>query len=203
MSTPVVSVPPDMPVKTAARVLRRRDVAAAPVLAVDGDVVGMVSELDLLCDDVLPDPRAHLRPVPVQDPPPCLVRDVMTPQVLALGPHQDLYDAVRVMREHAVRSLPVLDGGRLVGIVSRSDLLAALARSDGEIRAELTRLFGGYEPLRRVAAQVTVEDGVVQLPPGLAGTALTEASRLAATVAGVVRVHVAGSPAAGPVGAAG
>jgi CBS domain-containing protein len=57
----------------------------------------------------------------------------MTTDVQVLQPASDLYDAARVMRASGIRSLPVVDAGRVVGVVSRSDLLRVLAREDDEV----------------------------------------------------------------------
>lgn len=62
MTSPVVTLTSDTPVKVAAKILLDRKIAAAPVVR-DGCLVGMLSEIDVLRDDVPPDPTAHLLPV--------------------------------------------------------------------------------------------------------------------------------------------
>ena len=188
MTTPAVTVAASTSVKAAARLLRDRNIAAAPVVEDDGALVGIVSELDLLRGTVLPDPVAHLFPVaPEAQQPPTTVADVMTTDVHVLAPHSDLHDAVRLMRTSGVRSLPVIEHGRIVGIVSRADLLRVLAREDDAIAGDVQRLLEqelGDSP----GYDVRVEDGVVHLTPVAATTASEAATLLAARVPGVVGV---------------
>jgi CBS domain-containing protein len=62
----------------------------------------------------------------------------MTPDVITLGPDVDHAEAARVMKKAGIKRIPVVDeGGKLIGLVSRSDILRAFARSDGDIVAEI------------------------------------------------------------------
>ena len=188
MTSPVVTVTEGTSVKAAARVLRDRDVAAAPVVDDTGALVGIVSELDLLRGSLAPDPVAHLLPVSTDGAvPPSVVADVMTRDVQVLLPHSDLYDAARVMRASGIRSLPVVDGSTVVGVVSRSDLLQVLAREDDEVlhdlRTALTAELGPHADVR-----VEVAGGVVVLTTGHADD-LAAAALVAGRVPGVVRVE--------------
>lgn len=197
MTTPAVTTTPETSIKAAARLLRDRGVAAVPVLDADGALVGVVSELDLLRGTVVPDPVAHLFPVPdAAGPVPRTVADVMTSEVAVVAPSGDLHDAAQLMRRSGVRSLPVLEHGRVVGVVSRADLLRVLAREDEEVaedvRAQLARERGSGP-----AADVRVVDGVVTLTAAGPDDDLSAAQVLAARVPGVVRVEAAG-PGAGP-----
>jgi CBS domain-containing protein len=166
MTAPALTVTPATSIKAAARLLRDRAVSAVPVVDDDGALVGMVSEIDLLRGSVIPDPAAHLFPVATSDEaPPTSVGDVMTPDVSVLLPHSDLYDAARTMRSSGIRSLPVVDAGRVVGVVSRSDLLRVLARDDDEIlqdvRAALAAELGPHADVQAhvVAGVVSVSSG--------------------------------------------
>ena len=188
MTSPVVTVTAGTSIKAAARVLRDRDVAAAPVVDDAGALVGIVSELDLLRGSLAPDPVAHLLPVATDGAaPPSVVADVMTRDVQVLLPHSDLYDAARVMRASGIRSLPVVDGSTVVGVVSRSDLLEVLARQDDEVlrdlRAALAAELGPHADVR-----VEVTGGVVSLTTGDAEH-LAAAALVARRVPGVVRVE--------------
>ena len=188
MSAPAVTVRAGTSVKEAARVLRDRDVAAAPVVDDAGALIGIVSEIDLLRGSLPPDPVAHLLPVTAEtDVQPRTVADVMTTDVQVLQPRSDLYDAARVMRASGIRSLPVVDGGRVVGVVSRSDLLRVLAREDDEVLRDLqqalTAELGPHHEVR-----VSLSGGGVSLTGGGAG-GLAAAALVAARVPGVVRVE--------------
>lgn len=192
MTAPAVTVTADTSIKAAARLLRDRDVAAAPVVDDTGALVGIVSEIDLLRGTVAPDPVAHLLPVRGEaDTLPGSVADVMTRDVEVLLPHSDLYDAARSMRASGIRSLPVVHGGTVVGVVSRSDLLRVLAREDDEIvedvRAALAAELGPHADV-----SVDVAGGVVTVTSRAAD--LAAAALVAARVPGVVRVQ--SSPAA-------
>ncbi|MCW2623194.1 MAG: domain containing rane protein [Frankiales bacterium] len=193
MTFPVLMITSSTGIKEAARLLRTRDVAAAPVVDRDGRLMGVVSEIDLLRHTVLPDPVAHLRPVLPDGPVPHQVGDVMTTDVQALTLHDDLYEAVRLMAVTGVRSLPVVDSDRVVGVVSRSDLLRALARSDEDILREVQdQLALGLED--DVPCDAEVDAGLVTLTASAPGADLTTARILAARVPGVVGVRLQAAP---------
>ena len=134
MSSPVVTVPLDMPLKEVAKVLVTRGISAVPVVD-DGALVGILSEADLVPLELAPDPRAHLARLPDASPTPSRVAsEAMTRDVVALPEEADVADAGRLMLERRIKSIPVLRGRRVVGIVARRDLLEVLARSDKEDR---------------------------------------------------------------------
>jgi CBS domain-containing protein len=193
MTSPAVTVTPDTSIKAAARLLRDRAVSAAPVVDDTGGLVGIVSEIDLLRGSVTPDPAAHLFPVATAaGAPPSSVADVMTQDVAVLQPHSDLYDAARSMRTSGIRSLPVVDAGKVVGVVSRSDLLRMLARDDDEIlddvRASLGAELGPHHDVH-----VRVQGGVVAVSSGGQGD-LQVAALVARRVPGVVGVEMPAAP---------
>jgi CBS domain-containing protein len=189
MTAPALTVTPATSIKAAARLLRDRAVSAAPVVDDGGALVGMVSEIDLLRGSVIPDPAAHLFPVATDEQaPPSSVGDVMTQDVAVLLPHSDLYDAARTMRTSGIRSLPVVDAGTVVGVVSRSDLLRVLARDDEEIledvRAALAAELGPHADV-----QASVAAGVVSVSSRGRPADLRAAALVARRVPGVVGVQ--------------
>jgi CBS domain-containing protein len=138
MSTAVASVAPEATVREAAQAMLARGVSALPVLDQNGTLVGIVSEGDLvrrtelgtepagswwllaLAEGAARDYRkSHAR----------VVRDVMTRPVIWVRPSEELAQIARLLHERRIKRVPVLDEGRLVGIVSRADLLRQLARS--------------------------------------------------------------------------
>jgi CBS domain-containing protein len=138
MSSPVVCVPPDMRLKDVAHLLVEQGISAVPVVD-GGELVGIVSEADLVPLELAPDPRAHLLQFPKAPAGvPQLVAEVMTREVVALPEEADMAEAGRLMLERRIKSIPVLDGGRVVGIVARRDLLEVLARSDEQIAHDLS-----------------------------------------------------------------
>lgn len=196
MTRPVVTVGPGTSAKYAGELLAEHGFAALPVLDDDGRLVGIVAEADVLRDRLPRDPRLHLRRDDDADTVlPLLVRGVMSERVRCVDPTADVSDVAELFVEERLRSVPVVDGERLVGIVSRRDLLRALVRTDAEIRAELADLVERYtgEP---GAWDVTVTEGVAtvrrirgesQDPPGVEERTLIA---LARTIGGVVAVSV-------------
>ena len=189
MSSPVVCVPPDRPLKEVAKILVTHGISAVPVVD-RGELVGIVSEADLLPLELAPDPRAHLAPLPEASPPASrIASEVMTPDVVALPEEADVADAGRLMLERRIKSIPVLRGRRVVGIVARRDLLEVLARTDEAITRDLEALLaaelGSPCPYR-----VTVRDGVVDLTGPLEPVDRRLARLLARGVPGVLEVRL-------------
>ena len=179
MSSPVVTVPPGMPLKEVAKVLVTRGISAVPVVDA-GELVGVISEADLV----------PLAPVPeASQTAPRIASQAMTRGVIALPEEADVADAGRLMLQRRIKSIPVLRGRRVVGIVARRDLLEVLARSDEDITRDLEALLAaelGSPSLYRV----TVRDGVVDLagPPDPVDRRLV--TLLARGVPGVLEVRL-------------
>lgn len=202
MTSPPITVTPDAHVKEVADLLVRRQVSALPVVE-EGRLVGIVSEADLVPLEAVADLRAHAirKPEPAARAP-RLVREVMTRDVLALPPDADAADAARLMLAHGVKSIPIVSGPHVVGIVSRRDLLKVLARDDRDIRNELLVLLEG-ELGTLEGVSVDVRDGSVTLAGPLDPPDRKLAELLARTVPGVVGVTfsgAAGAPAGGGAG---
>jgi CBS domain-containing protein len=192
MTTPVVTVRPEDPVAVAAGILLDNDITAAPVVDDAGRLVGIVSELDLVRREIEADPRAHLRRIDLAEPPPPrVVADVMTRAVLALPATADVGDVVALMVDERVKSVPIVDGQRVVGIVSRRDVLRMLVRDDEAIRVEVERRVA--EVAGEHARLVAVSEGIVTLGATDDEASDTVAVLAARTVPGVIRVHLAGS----------
>jgi CBS domain-containing protein len=188
MSSPVVCVPPDLPLKEVADLLVNHRISAVPVVD-HGELVGIVSEADLVPLELAPDPRAHL--IPAAELPghlPKVAGEVMTREVVALPEDADTAEAGRLLLERRIKSIPVLRGRRVVGIVARRDLLAVLARRDqdiaGELEALLASALGAASPYR-----VTVRDGSVELRGPSDPTSRRLAVLLAREVPGVLEVR--------------
>jgi CBS domain-containing protein len=190
MSTPVVTVRPETTARDAATLLLEHRITAAPVVDADGELIGMVSEGDLVVDRFGHDPRSRLRPVEDEPPGPQTVGEVMSTPVVALGPSADAADLAKTMLDADVRSVPIVEGATVVGIVSRRDLLRTLVRDDDAIRADvLDRLAGYGDASDRWDVQVT--DGTVVLVGGTQGDDGRAAIAIARTVPGVASVHIA------------
>jgi len=109
MTTPVVTVPPDAPVGEIAQLLVRRRISAVPVVDAAGAPIGIVSEHDLLA-------RTGAS-----------AAEVMTSALITVSEETDVEDVRHLLLERRIRRVPVMRAGRLVGIVSRADLVATLA----------------------------------------------------------------------------
>jgi CBS domain-containing protein len=197
MTRNVITVGPNSSVKQAAEVMAAHGFAALPVVDEDDTLVGIIAETDVLQDRIPPDPRLHLR----RDPPATgpvprpLVGDVMTAGVRSVEPSTDVADVARIFIHDHVRSVPVLEHGRPVGIVSRRDLLRGLVRPDDYIRVDLLRLVEDYTGelgcwdvvVSQGVATVRRAEGAPQYSARVEEQALLE---LAATVGGVVSIRV-------------
>jgi CBS-domain-containing membrane protein len=175
MTTDVVAVAPGSACEEVVERLRERCVSAAPVVDAECRVIGIVSAADLLL-------KARARNAAA----------LMTSPVTTIRPEATLAGAARLMHGRHVKRLPVVDpGGRLVGIVSRADLLQVFLRPDESIEREVREdVLLHALAIDPAETAVTVEDGVVRLE-GLVETRSLAAiaARLAGAVEGVVDVE--------------
>jgi CBS domain-containing protein len=191
MSSPAVTVRGDASLKEAISLLERHDVSAMPVVDGAGRLVGVVSEADVIRELVAPDQRTHEIPVRLTTAPLAQrVADVMTTHPITVGSETDLAVATELMTSSAIKSLPVVDHGRVAGVVSRRDVIRVLARPDLKIEAEVDELFrrAGRDWLVDVADGVVVVDG----PSGEAERQLAEA--MTRSVPGVVALRFRSGP---------
>jgi CBS domain-containing protein len=187
MSSPVVTVPPDAQLKDVAAILVEHGINAVPVVD-DGDrLVGIVSEADLLTLEATPG-TWHRPDSAARQGQPHTAREVMTQSVYTLTQDTDAAAAARMMLRHNLKSVPVVAGDRVVGIVARRDLLRLIARSDQEIRVDLERrLKEELDALQRLA--VDVVGGVVTIDAAIGPLGRQLLEGLARTVPGVVEVR--------------
>lgn len=128
MTRRVQSVRPLDSIQHAREIMATHRLNQLPVLA-DGQLVGIVTDRDLR--DAFPSvfestPRvAPHRPEAATDPREIRVEEVMTANVLTLKPLDSLIDAARLMRRERIGAVPITDGGQMVGIITRSDVLDA------------------------------------------------------------------------------
>ncbi|MBV9375072.1 MAG: CBS domain-containing protein [Alphaproteobacteria bacterium] len=184
MTSFVVTVRPDATIEYAAQLMLQYRISGLPVTDSDGAVLGIVTESDLLRRAETGTDKRHARWVSLFIGPGRLaqeyvhtharkVGEVMTERVFSVGPETPVTDLVALMETKHVKRVPVVDRERLVGIVSRADVMAVLvgllaekpagAVTDGEIRhrilAEIDRQPWGA----RGTVDVTVTNGVVVL----------------------------------------
>ena len=179
MTIEVVVAHPTTPVKQVADLLAGHGLSALPVIDGQGRVLGVVSETDLFGDSQRP----------AGGPVATTAGEVMTSPAVTVSPHATLTEAARRMQADGLKRLPVVAGsGRLIGIVSRADLLRPLVRPDEHISRDVEELL---ERKLLVAAGVEVEvrDGIVTLTGQLERRSLISILvGLADGIEGVVRV---------------
>ena len=195
MTAEVVAVRRDATFKELAAVLRRYRVSALPVVDDAGRVIGVVSEADLLAKEALADPGVMaevLHRKDVRKAEGLTAGDLMTSPPVTAAPEDPIGQAARMMHFMRVKRLPVVNsGGQLVGIVSRSDVLAVFDRPDEDIRTEIVDTMLVHEFLIDPRQfRVTVESGVVTMEGTPETAALGHALvRKARHVPGVVAVR--------------
>ncbi|MFB7835132.1 CBS domain-containing protein [Streptomyces sp. NPDC056056] len=147
MTDDVVSAVPAMSFRDVAKTLAEHDISGVPVVDGDDHVLGVVSESDLLAHHELS------------------VQNLMTRPAITVHAEETVADAARLMVRRGVERLPVVDEEeRLVGIVTRRDLLHVYLRPDGEIRRRIQEdVLSDAMDLPTDAVDVHVLDGVATL----------------------------------------
>jgi CBS-domain-containing membrane protein len=171
MTRDVVTVAPTATFHQMIGLMRLHGISALPVVGEQGALLGVVSEADLLLKESPPSPWRRWLPEGSRS----ATRrrkadgvdaaDVMTTPVVSVGSRASLVVAVRLLQQHQIKRLVVLDAAhKMVGIVSRRDLLAGFSRSDAEIRADVIE---GLIPrcllVDPTRVRVEVHGGVVRL----------------------------------------
>ena len=172
MTTRVVAVHTSASFKEMAARLRQHRVSAFPVVDDDGKVIGVVSEADLLAKEVMEGGHEDRRRRPgilhrkeQEKAAGTTAADLMTKPPATVGPDDLVTHAARLMYERRVKRLPVVDDdGKLVGIVSRTDVLSVFSRPDEDIRREITENVILNEFLTDPTSfTVSVKDGIVTM----------------------------------------
>ena len=138
MASHVITVGPELDLKAVANTLVANGISAVPVVTIDGSVVGIVSEGDLMRRAVLGTERKRTRWLEAFSSAEQLMaefikahgrkaKDVMTRQVISVSPDTSLQEIADLLEKHGIKRVPVIENGRLVGIVSRANLVQALA----------------------------------------------------------------------------
>jgi len=197
MTTSVVTVDRITPYKEIAALLAEHRISGVPVLSMGRKVTGIVSEADLLAARaghitatgrrVLSWPSGRKRHQGLT------AAQLMTSPAITIYPDASVAAAARLMNAHRIRRLPVVDPeGKLMGIVSRRDLLTVFLRPDEQIAREVRDIFAELLPDEPDGIEVKVHNGIVTLTghPAAAGKRdlLPVAVRLAWDVEGVVDV---------------
>lgn len=173
MTVPPITVEPTTTIKEIAHILLQRDIRTVPVVDTGDLLVGVVSEADVICREGTP--RRHNLSQFVDQ----LLKhehdwydkadgitagEIMTTHVITCSPAEPVPVVVRRMLSEDVRMLPVVEAGRLVGVVSRHDIMRVFDRPDSEIRERIASLLDSplYAPEgNHIRAEVI--DGMVHL----------------------------------------
>ncbi len=202
MTTSVVTVDRITPYQDIDRLLAERKISGVPVLMMGRQVAGVVSEADLLAaqDETARQARLaraigrrwRLRKQPHVS---LTAGTLMTEPAITIGPDATIPAAARLMNTHHIRRLPVIDGdGKLVGIVSRRDLLSVFLRPDADIVHDVREVLAELPVADPADVTVTVKHGVVTLTgtmppePGQEQDLVPLALRLIWDIDGVVDV---------------
>jgi CBS-domain-containing membrane protein len=181
MTRPVLTLRADDTIEHAGALLSRNRITAAPVVDAEGELIGIISEGDLLRVRHGQAPAAGRANV---------VADAMTRDVVVVRMDAELSDVAEAMLEHNVHSVPIVDGvAEVAGIVCRHDLLRAYVRTDAMVELDVQHRLDEYATGGRTWS-ATVRDGIVEIE----GWYADEVERnvieaLARTVPGVVSVH--------------
>jgi CBS domain-containing protein len=189
MSSPVTLARAETSVKEAAALLADNGFTALPVVGDAGELIGIVTEADLVRDRVPRDPRARCHPgggdAEVR-PVTTTVGEVMTTPVTAMGPGTDVAVLAKALLDAGQRSMPIVDGSRVIGIVTRRDIVRVIARDDATIAGDVRHRLESYGGDRRW--HVDVHDGIVAIGDEFDDeTDRHVATVLAESVPGVVR----------------
>jgi CBS domain-containing protein len=142
MQREVIAVGPEMTVKELAQLLAKHKISGVPVVDKDRQVVGIVSEADVIMQDAefhFPYYIQFLESViylqslakfelPFHKAFGAKVADVMSSDVVTVEPDADVHEAATLMANHKVNRLPVVEDGKLVGILTRGDIVRAIAQ---------------------------------------------------------------------------
>jgi len=211
MTVDVVTVAPSASVQEVAKLLLAHRISALPVADQNGSLVGIISEGDLVRRtelgtdhrsswwlDILANRsneelatqyvKSHSR----------RVEDIMTREIITATPATPLRDIAKLLEKHHIKRVPIVADGRLVGIVSRANLIQALASqrkpdqpdttSDAAIRDKIMAQFKSQPWSKHSTLNATVQGGTVELWGTVGSDAEKEAARVAAELVPGVQV---------------
>lgn len=210
MTIGAITVRPDSTVAHAARLMVERGISGLPVVTAHGKLVGMITEHDLLRRKELgtADHRSHWLGLWLDADTlahhyarehGCRVEDVMTRDVVSVGPDTPVNEIVDTMETKGIKRVPVVRDKQVIGMVSRANLLSALARLMGEpsqpvvsdlaIRKSIVDELTGRGWAPGVMIDILVRDGVIMLNGTVKTEHIRDAIRVVAENApGAVRV---------------
>lgn len=204
MTPKPVCVSPDTSIKHAIQLMLDHNVSGLPVIGDDDQVIGMLTESDLLSRSVF---IAGLQSPP-RDPDNAFfenyvrthgttVGDCMTTGIISVSPQQSLADVAALARSHGIKRLPVLQSGKLIGIISRRDILRAVtanrdcvATGDVALRLAVATRLRSELGLETDRLTVEVKNAIVEISGPVPSPAQRRAMQVVAeSVAGVAGIN--------------
>ena len=217
MTFGAATIQPDASIQEAARMMLDYRISGLPVVDSDGNLIGMITEGDLLggvtgdqhrrrwLEFILDPGNAGSAPKPPQAQ---TVADVMTRQVITAGENTPVQEIVKTMSTKGINRVPVVKDNRVVGIVSRADLLRGLAlqaklmpsasQEDYALRARVLEALAREANNAESAINVVVENGSVELrgaltDPTLSASLVAAARQVPGVKAVIDRLVVVGT----------
>lgn len=204
MTAPVITAPPDATIRELVELMTARRISGVPIVSAAGELLGIVTEGDLLYKELAPRPDEppelvqRLLPLPgiaaaadrARKAAALRARELMTSPVVTVAEDATIHEIATLMTRHGINRVPVVRDGQVVGIVSRNDVLKAFTRSDEELATAIREalLHDLWIDISRI--QVTADQGVVVLDGRVERWSEKElAGKWAALADGVVRVE--------------
>jgi CBS domain-containing protein len=199
MTRDTVAVGPETTLKEVATILLEHRISGVPVIGERLEVIGVVSEADIVAKEAGPDPQDRRlvawllgdRHVDEKKLAARTAAEAMTSPAVTIEAGSNVPVAARLMTDHGIKRLPVVDAdGALIGIVTRTDLVRAFARTDREIEREIREVVVRTLWIEEPGLNLRVERGEVRLSGKIERRADAELlASFAARVPGVVAVH--------------
>ncbi len=184
MTRGVITVTPATAVREVAALLAEKHISGVPVVAEDGHVVGIVSESDLLHRAEIGTEKPRKSWLRAFADPDRLARefakthgmqvdDVMSRHIVSVAEDTELQDVVNLLEKHNLKRLPVIKDGKLVGLITRGDIVRALSKkamerivtpvTDSDLQAQILEKMKKSKWLLDSYINLTVTDGVVEM----------------------------------------
>lgn len=201
MTTAVITAGEQTAFRDLVSLLAAHSISSVPIVDADGTLVGLVTEADLLSKEAYPEGRSRRALTLLADmlggketrwlarADGVVAGDIMSLDPASVPPTADVHTAARLLLDGGVSQLPVVEDGRLVGIVTRRDLLRVFLRNDDAVLADTKAALRAALGEDAAAVSVTVENGLVTLTGELPQHGQDTAARTAVEgVPGVVEV---------------
>jgi CBS-domain-containing membrane protein len=200
MVSPVITGTVDMTIREVAKTLVQNRISALPIVDGNDDVIGIISEGDLICREEIGTQRQRSWLLSLFTSSVQLAEEyareharkveyLMTHEVISVEPETALSEVTRLFEQHQIKRVPVLDQGKLVGIITRSNLVQAIATApqiqqqslgDEDIRARIQLELEAESWTNPMLINVTVNNGTVNLWGQIRSEAERRAVRIAA-----------------------